>query len=125
MAKARIVLEHSDPTKFYGIEFRCPGCAASTDRGSDLVVLPVRWCPEGLTRSGLTVGRDGWDFNGNFDLPTFNPSVLSHFDMPEEDGYPAVHFVCHSFVRDGKIQFLGDCTHALAGQTVDLPELPE
>jgi len=33
--------------------------------------------------------------------------------------------ICHSFIRDGKIQFLGDCTHALAGQTVDLPELPE
>jgi hypothetical protein len=30
--------------------------------------------------------------------------------------------VCHSFVTDGKIQFLGDCTHALAGQTVELPE---
>jgi hypothetical protein len=30
--------------------------------------------------------------------------------------------VCHSFVTDGRIQFLGDCTHALAGQTVDLPE---
>jgi hypothetical protein len=23
-------------------------------------------------------------------------------------------------VTDGRIQFLGDCTHALAGQTVDL-----
>jgi hypothetical protein len=26
------------------------------------------------------------------------------------------------FVTDGRIQFLGDCTHALAGQTVDLPD---
>lgn len=31
--------------------------------------------------------------------------------------------VCHSFVRDGRIQFLADCTHAMAGQTVDLPEV--
>lgn len=23
---------------------------------------------------------------------------------------------------DGRIQFLNDCTHALAGQTVDLPD---
>ncbi|MHC8396108.1 hypothetical protein ACYZT8_21075 [Pseudomonas sp. LB3P93] len=30
--------------------------------------------------------------------------------------------VCHSFVIDGCIQFLGDCTHELASQTVDLPE---
>jgi hypothetical protein len=27
--------------------------------------------------------------------------------------------------RPGRIQFLGDCTHALAGQTVDLPEIQE
>ncbi len=29
--------------------------------------------------------------------------------------------VCHTFVTDGRIQFLGDCTHVMAGQTVDLP----
>lgn len=29
-------------------------------------------------------------------------------------------FVCHSFVFDGEIRFLGDCTHALAGKTVPL-----
>lgn len=31
---------------------------------------------------------------------------------------------CHTFITDGKVQFLSDCTHALAGQTLDLPELP-
>jgi hypothetical protein len=31
--------------------------------------------------------------------------------------------VCHSFVTDGKIQYLSDCTHAMAGQTVDLLEI--
>jgi hypothetical protein len=30
--------------------------------------------------------------------------------------------VCHSFVIDGRIQFLSDSTHVLAGQTVDLPK---
>ena len=29
---------------------------------------------------------------------------------------------CHSFVRSGRIEFLSDSTHALAGQTVDLPD---
>ncbi len=29
---------------------------------------------------------------------------------------------CHSFIEKGKIRFLPDCTHSLAGQTVDLPE---
>jgi len=59
------------------------------------------------------VMRDGskpcWTFNGNVDAPTLSPSV----------NYPN-H--CHHFVRDGQIQFLGDCTHALAGQTVELPD---
>ena len=27
---------------------------------------------------------------------------------------------CHSFVTDGKIRFLNDCTHEMAGETVDL-----
>lgn len=31
---------------------------------------------------------------------------------------------CHSFVVDGRMQFLGDCTHALAGQMVDIPDWP-
>jgi len=30
--------------------------------------------------------------------------------------------ICHSFVTDGKIKFLKDCTHSLAGQEVDLPD---
>lgn len=28
--------------------------------------------------------------------------------------------ICHSFVRNGKIEFLSDCTHELAGKTVEL-----
>ena len=32
--------------------------------------------------------------------------------------------LCHSHVREGRIQFLSDCTHALVGQTVDLPDIP-
>lgn len=57
-----------------------------------------------------------WDWNGNLETPTFTPSVLVRYQWSEGER------VCHSFVTDGRIQFLGDCTHALAGQTVDLPE---
>lgn len=32
---------------------------------------------------------------------------------------------CHSFLRDGKWQFLSDCAHELAGQTVDMEPLPD
>lgn len=67
-----------------------------------------------------------WGFNGDFDRPTFTPSVLVTWnepsDVPEEfdDTSKDKKMVCHSFVRDGHIQFLGDCTHSLAGQTVPL-----
>ncbi|MGC4033677.1 MAG: hypothetical protein QM754_18485 [Tepidisphaeraceae bacterium] len=34
--------------------------------------------------------------------------------------WPFTCYRCHSFVRDGQIEFLGDCTHELAGKTVPL-----
>jgi hypothetical protein len=38
------------------------------------------------------------------------------------DGYRCL--VCHSFVTEGRIEFLSDSTHELAGQTVPIPEWP-
>jgi hypothetical protein len=58
-----------------------------------------------------------WAFNGNEEAPTFTPSLLVH----AKDGGTE----CHSFVTDGRIQFLADSRHALAGQTVDLPDWTE
>ena len=55
---------------------------------------------------------NGWQFNGDVERPTFTPSVLERYGDSE---------VNHYFVTDGRIQFLADCTHELAGQTVDLP----
>ena len=57
-----------------------------------------------------------WGYNENPEAPTFAPSVLVRWNEREEAK------VCHSFVTDGRIQYLNDCTHGLAGQTVDLPE---
>jgi hypothetical protein len=62
----------------------------------------------------FTVGPNGWTWNGSMEKPTFTPSLLCNQDMPESR--------CHSFVRDGMIQFLGDCYHKLAGQTVEIPD---
>lgn len=80
------------------VAFHCPGC-----RGPQH--LPV-------------VGPKAWGFNNNFDSPTFTPSILTRWGQP--DGSP---FICHSFVKDGKIQFLNDCTHELAGKTVELKDV--
>lgn len=100
------------------VGFHCPGCheihQITVDR------------PAGTT--GPT-----WSFNGDYDKPTFTPSILvrsvqcEHDEAGEWTGEwkrdaqgKALPSICHSFVTDGKIQFLGDCTHELAGQTVDL-----
>ena len=74
-------------------------------------------CPGCKCRHNVIVknGAPLWQWNGNEELPTLSPSILCEPDKPE--------MRCHSFVTDGKIQFLNDCFHHLAGQTVDLPEL--
>lgn len=100
------------------------------------------WCPGCDGAHQVAVGEGPgprWGYNGNPDAPTFTPSVLvrsGHY-VPGEEGKacwctynranpdrpaPFECSVCHSFVTDGRIQFLGDCTHRLAGQTVDLPD---
>jgi hypothetical protein len=80
-------------------------------------------CPGCGMQHAVTVERGAtgpcWGWNGSMDLPTFTPSILVRWDFGPE----RTPKVCHSFVTDGRIQFLGDCTHALAGQTVDLPEV--
>jgi hypothetical protein len=59
-----------------------------------------------------------WTFDGNEELPTFSPSMLV-YENPNAS--PPSHR-CHSFVRDGRIEFLSDCGHAMAGKTVELGE---
>jgi uncharacterized protein DUF6527 len=65
-------------------------------------------------------GSDGklntWTWNGSLIKPTFSPSLL--VNKHEDGGYPR----CHSFVTDGYIRYLDDCTHGMKGKTVELPE---
>jgi hypothetical protein len=121
MSKAKIITD-SDGL-FYGIRFDCPGCALVIQRGTKMVILPVDWTPSGYERSPHIHGKP-WGFNGDLDQPTFTPSVLGRWDEWQGDGIPPKQHICHSFVRDGRIEFLTDCTHSLAGQTVELPEIP-
>lgn len=88
----------------YGIRFHCPGC-----------------CEEHVITTKPYPG--GWDFDGNFESPTIAPSILVH-ETKRPDG-TVISPCCHSFVRGGQIEFLKDSTHALAGRTVPLPQLPE
>lgn len=122
MSKFEFLSETMRKTNDSTVWFFCPGC-------------------DGPHRIGIS-GSSGpvWSWNGSGDKPTFQPSVLVTWTEPAAlgnpdllqsqiadkqagkiDKIPQADKVCHSFVTDGRIQFLGDCTHQLAGQTVDLP----
>lgn len=117
MAKISRVLRSAEDG---GLLFQCPGCA-----------MPHQ------VKVGEGAGPR-WAWDDNAEAPTFTPSVLvvwQHWVPSAED--PEVRAkiaagevvqtpekrVCHSFVRGGRIEFLSDCTQALAGQTVDLPDV--
>lgn len=86
--------------------FICPGCTGEDDHGSGLHMLPVG--PTGDT------GRPSWTWSGSLEAPTLEPSILTRW----------ADVVCHSYLRNGVIEFLSDCTHKYAGQHVPLPPLP-
>ncbi len=91
--------------ELYGYSVGCPAC-------SEAGFGPVH-----IFALKMGNGSPGWTFDGNFESPTFSPSMLAKCN--DKDG--VVH-VCHSFVRNGKIEYLSDCTHPMAGQTIELPE---
>lgn len=65
--------------------------------------------------------------------PTLTPSIdvrTGHYSSSHQPGdecwcgknYAFSCYHCHLFVTDGKLAFQTDCSHALAGQTVDMVE---
>jgi hypothetical protein len=112
MTENRVVAERNSPAGVKEYRFYCEGC-----KGNHTI-------------------NESWTFNGDYERPTFTPSILvrnGHYVDGHGDScwctYNAEHpdqtapfkcGVCHSFVTDGKIQFLSDCTHELAGQTIVL-----
>ena len=80
--------------------FHCPGC-----KYGHAVTVNGRPFPS----TGAT-----WTWNGSMELPTFAPSLLIFANDPAQR--------CHSFVREGRIQFLDDCHHTLANQTIEIPD---
>lgn len=73
--------------------FYCPGC-----KGSHAFTVPP------------------WKFvNGDFEKPTFRPSLLCNKSDPKTR--------CHLKLVNGVLQFCGDCHHALKSTDVELPEI--
>lgn len=77
--------------------FHCPGCK----------------CDHSFRVTGDD-SRPQWTWNNSLEVPTFSPSLL----VNKDDSMSR----CHLFVTDGQIKYQDDCHHALAGQTVDLPD---
>lgn len=109
---AKVLEIKNNEGELIGYAVRCPACEAD-EQGSMHVFYRK-----------MADGKPGWTFNGDFEKPTLKPSMsaVSIFGYGN-DQY--VEHRCHCFVTDGKIQYLADCTHAMAGQTIDLPDFEE
>ena len=90
--------------------FNCPGCNASHSINTEDEGYP----------------HPIWSFNNNVDKPTISPSLLVRYpanpNATDDFKEWRKERICHSFIKDGNIQFLGDCTHDLAGKTVEIPD---
>lgn len=102
--KAQLRTCHDGEVSYPTLAFVCPGCALNGSSG--LHLLPVN----------TTVTSPSWDWDGNLEAPTISPSILTGKDSA---------YICHSFLKAGVFVFLGDCTHALANQSVPMPDLPD
>lgn len=76
---------------------------------SGLIFLPV--IPQGRERKGTGC----WTWNGDTDKPTLKPSVRTR----------GSDFLCHSWVEDGQVKFLGDCSHDLKWKTATLLDVED
>ena len=86
----------------------------------DVIAELFAQCPACGVMHGFIIvdhdGHDHWTWNGDWERPTFSPSMLAN----SKGTYPHLPR-CHSFLRDGTWEFLADSTHHLAGQTADDP----
>jgi hypothetical protein len=91
------------------------------------------WCPG---CDDLHMVSDDWNVTGSGASLTIEPSILIYErqklvneDLEWEVLLSPENITtaprCHSFVRNGHIEFLSDCTHELTGQTVVIPPLPD
>lgn len=102
-----------------------------TDKGPSIFCPGCKYTHVFNAPATPTSGGASWQWNGSMELPTFTPSMhcqVGKTCKPGTDGRNRDDWVmettCHSFVTNGRVQFLSDCQHELVGQTVDLPEHP-
>lgn len=85
----------------------------------------THWYVDSPVTGNICIPKNaGWTFNGDFVNPTFSPSInetwgkegQTHADLAT-DPNPNRN---HCFIRAGYIQYLSDCTHVMAGKTVQI-----
>jgi len=81
-----------------------------------LTFYPLRYRYIPVQLKGSRAETANWSWNGDTEKPTLHPSILTTYTTGN------ITHRCHSFVNDGKIQFLADCSHELVSQIVDLVE---
>lgn len=91
-----VIIKKYDNGTNYHLQFYCEGCG----------------CAHTINET--------WQFDENYNKPTINPSVLVTYEKKQ-----GVKDVCHSFIKAGDIQYLGDCTHQYANKTIPLKEIVE
>lgn len=76
------------------------------------------WCEGCGYEHAFSLKEDGGHhgFNGDLNNPTVTPSLVQNFTPGR---------MCHSFIKNGQIQYLNDCWHHLKGKTIVLPDIDE
>ena len=91
-----------EPTVIAALAALCPACGFEHMFNVDLT---------GHGKHHNHVGT----FNGDYERPTFRPSMGYNMHNQVEH-----HSRCHSWLTDGVWQFLGDCTHDMAGRQIPM-----
>ena len=79
--------------------------------------IPYRMIP--VIQKGTRDGTGCWTWNGSLEKPDLKPSILTK--APQGDNV----IVCHTWINEGMVHFLNDCTHEYAGQILDLLDIEE
>lgn len=125
------------------LPFYAQGPRAKLREGNLGIYCPACKYHHHVNVDGRAPAGKSWHWNGDLDHVTLEPSLLcrsidlarmseadeaEYIRQTKEHGtewvltHSPFRTVCHSFVRNGQIQYLADCTHHLAGLTVPIPE---
>ena len=63
---------------------------------------------------------DVWSWNNDAERPTFMPSFLT--DMSGRNGPKRI---CHTYIKEGMVEYLNDSTIHLRGVTKELQDIPK